>query len=182
MFSYAADGDGGSGQSINLLRTGSSGIGSEGREGHGKGPREEGPSDSRPVSRILSMNSHPSERPTWTSAGNLQTVRLGLASSGVCLAAASPRRRCALTAPFQPCPYAGPRREPSASPRRRRCHFCGTVPRVSPGRRYRPPCPAMSGLSSKTLRLRGCSACRETVARRAAILVARRTCPIPSPH
>jgi len=42
-------------------------------------------------------------RPTWTSAGNLRTVRLGLASGGVCLAAASPRRRCALTAPFHPC-------------------------------------------------------------------------------
>src|SRR3954466_4118765 len=49
------------------------------------------------------MSSHPSERPTWTSAGNLRTVLLGLASGGVCLAAASPRRRCALTAPFQPC-------------------------------------------------------------------------------
>ena len=42
-------------------------------------------------------------RPTWTSAGNLQTVLLGLASGGVCLAAVSPRRRCALTAPFHPC-------------------------------------------------------------------------------
>ena len=58
---------------------------------------------SRPVSRILSMSSHPSERPTWTSAGNLQTVLLGLASGGVYQAAASPRRRCALTAPFHPC-------------------------------------------------------------------------------
>jgi len=28
---------------------------------------------------------------------------LGLAPGGVCLAAASPRRRCALTAPFHPC-------------------------------------------------------------------------------
>src|SRR3712207_7310595 len=44
-----------------------------------------------------------SERPTWTSAGHLRAVRLGLASGGVCLAAASPRRRCALTAPFHPC-------------------------------------------------------------------------------
>ncbi len=33
--------------------------------------------------------------------------------------------------------------------RRRRFLFCGTFPRVSPGRRYRPPRPAMSGLSSK---------------------------------
>src|SRR5215212_1281744 len=42
-------------------------------------------------------------RPTWTSAGNLRTVLLGLASGGVCLAAVSPRRRCALAAPFHPC-------------------------------------------------------------------------------
>ena len=33
--------------------------------------------------------------------------------------------------------------------RLRRCSFCGTFPRVSPGRSYRPPCPVMSGLSSK---------------------------------
>ncbi len=38
-----------------------------------------------------------------------------------------------------------------SGPRLRRCHFCGTFPRVSPGRRYRPPCPVMSGLSSKAL-------------------------------
>src|SRR5215472_13527614 len=31
---------------------------------------------------------------------------------------------------------------------RRRSVFCGTVPRVTPGRRYRPPCPAESGPSS----------------------------------
>src|SRR6478672_9447673 len=42
-------------------------------------------------------------RPTWTLAGSLQAVLLGLASGGVCLAAVSPRRRCALTAPFHPC-------------------------------------------------------------------------------
>jgi len=38
-----------------------------------------------------------------------------------------------------------------SGPELRRCHFCGTFPRVSPGRRYRPPSPAMSGLSSKGL-------------------------------
>ena len=48
------------------------------------------------------MSSHPSKRPTWTLAGSLQAVLLGLASGGVCLAAASPQRRCALTAPFHP--------------------------------------------------------------------------------
>jgi len=77
-------------------------------------------------------------------AGNLQTVLLGLAPGGVCLAAASPRRRCALTAPFQPC-------RPAVAGGRGRCVFCGTFPRVSPGRRYRPPCPVVSGLSSKAM-------------------------------
>jgi len=42
-------------------------------------------------------------RPTWILAGNLQTILLGLASGGVYPAAASPRRWCALTAPFHPC-------------------------------------------------------------------------------
>jgi len=42
-------------------------------------------------------------RPTWISAGNLQTIRFDLASSGVYPAVASPRRWCALTAPFHPC-------------------------------------------------------------------------------
>ena len=31
---------------------------------------------------------------------------------------------------------------------RRRSVFCGTIPRVTPGRRYRPPCPAEPGPSS----------------------------------
>src|SRR4051812_17441273 len=83
-------------------------------------------------------------RPTWTSAGNLQTVLLGLAPGGVCLAAASPRRRCALTAPFHLCLYAT-----QLQSRHRPCHFCGTFPRVSPGGRYPPPCPVVSGLSSR---------------------------------
>ena len=68
----------------------------------GRAPLARGPLGSRPVSRILSLGSHPSVRPTWTSAGSLQAVLLGLASGGVCPAAASPRRRCALTAPFHP--------------------------------------------------------------------------------
>src|SRR3954470_4016608 len=83
-------------------------------------------------------------RPTWTSAGNLQTVLLGLAPGGVCLAVASPRRRCALTAPFHLCLCAT-----QLQPRHRPCHFCGTFPRVSPGGRYPPPCPVVSGLSSR---------------------------------
>src|SRR3954452_15870179 len=55
-------------------------------------------------------------RPTWTLAGNLRTVLLGLASGGVCPAAVSPRRRCALTAPFHPCLC-----ETHVKPRHRRC-------------------------------------------------------------
>jgi hypothetical protein len=73
------------------------------RETVERAPLARGPFLSGPVSRILSLSSHPSVRPTWTSAGSLQTVLLGLASGGVCLAAVSPRRRCALTAPFHPC-------------------------------------------------------------------------------
>src|SRR4051794_34596480 len=90
------------------------------------------------------MSNHPSMRPTWTSAGSLRTVLLGLAPGGVCLAAASPRRRCALTAPFHLCLCAT-----QLQSRHRPCHFCGTFPRVSPGGRYPPPCPVVSGLSSK---------------------------------
>src|SRR5688500_4213519 len=110
----------------------------------GEGSRRREPSLQLACKPDSVVSSHPSKRPTWTLAGNLRTVLLGLASGGVYLAAASPRRRCALTAPFQPClPATANRRA------RGRCVFCGTVPRVSPGRRYRPPCPAMSGLSSK---------------------------------
>src|SRR6266581_4042936 len=81
------------------------------------------------ISRILSLSSHPSERPTWTSAGHLQAVLFGLASGGVCPAAASPRRWCALTAPFHPCLSAV-----HVGRRTSAVCFCGTFPRVSPGR------------------------------------------------
>src|SRR5690242_14405215 len=57
----------------------------------------------------------------------------------------SPWRRCALTAPFHPCLCATHVRS-----RHRRSALCGTFPRVSPGGRYPPPCPVVSGLSSKT--------------------------------
>ena len=84
---------------------------------------------SRSVSRILSLGSHPSVRSTWTSAGRLQAVRLDLAPGGVYPAAASPRRWCALTAPFHPCPSAV-----HVGRRTSAVCFCGTFPRVSPGR------------------------------------------------
>jgi len=75
------------------------------------------------------LGSHPSERPTWTSAGYLQAVLFGLASGGVCPAAASPRRWCALTAPFHPYPFAV-----HVGRRTSAVCFCGTFPRVFPGR------------------------------------------------
>src|SRR4051812_48090930 len=66
-------------------------------------------------------------RPTWTLAGNLRTVLLGLASGGVCPAAVSPRRRCALTAPFHPCLC-----ETHVKPRHRRCVSVALFPGVPP--------------------------------------------------
>src|SRR5918997_5990230 len=86
-------------------RQGSVGDGAGERSGEGSRLRE--PSRKLACKPDSVLSSHPSERPTWTSAGNLQAVLLGLAPGGVCLAAASPRRRCALTAPFQPCRPAG---------------------------------------------------------------------------
>ena len=115
------------------------------------------------------MSSHPSERPTWTSAGSLQAVLSGLASGGVCPAAASPRRWCALTAPFHPCPPAVHVGRPVSA-----VCFCGTFPRVSPGR-LRPPCPVMSRLSSKTsLGLRGCLTRAFNLARPVPVVKVRR--------
>src|SRR5215218_7438254 len=75
-----------------------SGIGNR----NGEGSRFREPSLKLACKPDSVVSSHPSERPTWTSAGNLRAVLLGLASSGVYLAAVSPRRRCALTAPFHP--------------------------------------------------------------------------------
>src|SRR5215207_7102087 len=77
--------------------------GERSQSGNREGSRRREPSRELACKPDSVVSSHPSKRPTWTSAGNLQTVLLGLASGGVCLAASSPRRRCALTAPFQPC-------------------------------------------------------------------------------
>src|SRR4051794_29225125 len=73
--------------------------------GHGKGSLEGSLSVSGPVSRILSRAAiYLCGLPGPRRAGS--TVLLGLAPGGVCLAAASPRRRCALTAPFHRCLFA----------------------------------------------------------------------------
>src|SRR4051794_20691353 len=80
-------------------------------------PPFEGLSVSGPVSRILSraaicLTGTGAPRATAVACGPPgprragSTVLLGLAPGGVCLAAASPRRRCALTAPFHLCLYA----------------------------------------------------------------------------
>jgi hypothetical protein len=87
------------------------------------GPKPRGPRSPRPCGL-----------PGPRRAGS--TVLLGLAPGGVYPAAASPRRWCALTAPFHPCLFAA-----HVWPRHRRCCFCGTFPRVSPGGRYPPPLP-----------------------------------------
>ena len=72
------------------------------------------------------------------------TVLFGLAPGGVCLAAASPRRRCALTAPFHLCLYAThvwPRHRPCVS-----VALSRGFPRVGVTHR---PRPMVSGLSSR---------------------------------
>ena len=56
-----------------------------------------------------------------------------------------PDCRCALTAPFHP--YLIPPDRSQTG--HRRYLFCGTFPDLTTGRRYRPPCPAEPGLSSK---------------------------------
>ena len=116
---------------------------------------------SLPVSRILSGAAihlprcarRTAQRPCGLPGARraASSPLLGLAPGGVCLAGASPRRRCALTAPFHPCRRRrrGGRARPPNRPPLGRCPFCGTFPRVSPGRRYRPPCPSVSGLSSR---------------------------------
>jgi len=72
----------------------------------------------------------PADRPTWPCS------RWGLPSHGSHLP-----RWWSLTPPFHP--YLD---------RSRRSALCGTVPRVTPGGRYPPPCPVESGLSSTLAR------------------------------
>jgi len=81
---------------------------------------------------------------------------LGLLAVGFTLPRPSPAARCALTAPFRPyrvgdeTPNATTWHFFDASSPARRCRFCGTFPRLAPGWRYQPPCPAQFGLSSRT--------------------------------
>jgi len=70
---------------------------------------------------------------------------LGLAGGGVCRAVPVTRDAVSSYLTFSPLP--DPAGQNPAS--HRRSVFCGTFPRVAPGRRYRPPCPTQSGLSSR---------------------------------
>jgi hypothetical protein len=67
--------------------------------------------------------------------------RWGLPSRAGC-----PTRWWSLTPPFHPYPHSDPARTPDQS--RWRSVLCGTVPQVTPGGRYPPPCPMESGPSS----------------------------------
>ncbi len=124
----------------------------------------------RPVSRVLSCYLRSSDghfsrtaiarrlqQPTREEIG--RTVRatqpkshrsslLGLAPGGVCRADESPRRWCALTAPFHP--Y---RRDQSntltGAQNRGGGIFLLHFPGLTTGRCYRPPCPVEPGLSSR---------------------------------
>ena len=81
-------------------------------------------------------------RPTWTSPGRV------IGPAWPCTGWGLPGRRVTATPvrsyrTFSPLPVH----------HTRRCHrlfrFCGTFPRVSPGGSYPPPCPSVSGLSSR---------------------------------
>jgi len=75
-----------------------------------------------------------SDRPEGR-AGYPMPLLFDLAPGGVCQAAQSPVRWCALTTPFQPC-------------RKRRFVFCCTFLEVTLTGRYPAPCPMELGLSS----------------------------------
>ena len=146
----------------------------------GSEPNREGPVRglllSEPVSRILSkaticLRKRSSREPQMRPCGLPgppragSSVLLGLAPGGVCLAAASPRRRCALTAPFHLCLYAThvwPRHRPCIS-----VALSRGFPRVGANP---PPRPVVSGLSSRGfLSPRGRSARHSMVPRGAPI-------------
>src|SRR4051794_8364394 len=89
-------------------------------------------------------------RPTWTSPSRVDGPAWPCTGRGL------PGRRVTATPvrsyrTISPLPVRDSRvAAPSA------VYFCGTFPRVSPGGRYPPPCPVVSGLSSKGfLPLRG---------------------------
>lgn len=124
----------------------------------------------RSVSRVLYLCGHLSrtaiarrlQRATRRVGGPRQPLLSALASDGVYQADVSPRRRCALTAPFHLHRIQGKRAEgkgksnlrhfslfPFASSLKMRlCFFCGTFRRVTPPGRYPASRPVKPGLSS----------------------------------
>ena len=105
---------------------------------------------SRPVSRVLSPAGQPGDGHLSRAAvaGGLKrpTCEHG-AGSSLAFWACSGRGL-----PSQPgypgCWWSLLRHRFTLTPWRGRSAFCCTCPRVTPGRRYRPPCPAEPGLSS----------------------------------
>ena len=122
---------------------------------------------SGPVSRVLSLDKRGGghfsrtpiarrlQQPTRESVANRTGSRppkascslFGLAPGGV-----YPASRVTSTAvrsyrTISPLPDPGSASD--ADPSHRRCVFCGTFPGLAAGRRYRPPCPAEPGLSSR---------------------------------
>ena len=89
------------------------------------------------------MSGHLSMRPTWTSPSRVDGPAWPCTGRGL------PGRRVTATPvrsyrTISPLPVRDSRvAAPSA------VYFCGTFPRVSPGGRYPPPCPVVSGLSSR---------------------------------
>jgi hypothetical protein len=88
----------------------------------GRAPDVEGPSRSWSLSRILSWTAihlpslrpagREALRPTWDSAGSVDVPAWPCTGWGLPVHGVSPRRRCALTAPFHPCRRRGSRAAP----------------------------------------------------------------------
>ena len=95
-----------------------------------KAQRKDDHSSGAPVTRRLMQPTRAAARkPAWPMARRPYAVLLPV---GFTVPPPLPAARCALTAPFHPCPL--------APKRNRRFAFCGTVPGVSPAGRYPAPC------------------------------------------
>ena len=110
------------------------------------GAASSGGAPSGPVSRVLSLKTAiylgapspaPSSGQPGRGPGQPIASLFALAAGGVCQAAPSPGRWCALTAPFQ-----------LFSASAGSLLFCGTFRRVAPPGCWPAPCPAQPGLSS----------------------------------
>ena len=101
-----------------------------------------------PIARRLqqptrkSITSRTDSRSPWRTAPCLVLLRVGFTKP-----AESPRPLVRSYRTISPLPV--PRPMPSTGGGHRRCVFCCTFPDLAIGRRYRPPCPAEPGLSSR---------------------------------